>query len=137
MNGAYAPTNRLMVATSVNGNRQYPSKQILWKKLMVPPSSCPLRAITAPPSHTITKTISNRRVLSSAYVPEESTLENKTEVSMIRKKLPKKKIRHLHRKYQSKNERPPQVPVPHFLPLLFKVIRLIANTKLHWIYYYS
>lgn len=32
-------------------------------------------AITAPPSHTMTNTISNRRVLSSAFVAAESTLK--------------------------------------------------------------
>ena len=64
----------LMTAVRVSGNKQYPSKQILWKKLMVPPSSYPFKAMTAPPSHTITNTSSNNSVLSSAYVPDESTL---------------------------------------------------------------
>lgn len=74
MNGQYPPIIRFRIAARVRGNRQYPNKQILWKKLIVPPKSYPFKAITAPPSHTITKTSSKRRVLSSACVPDESTL---------------------------------------------------------------
>ena len=42
---------------------------------MVPPSNWPLIAIMPPPSQTIIKTISKRRVLSSAAVAEDKTLE--------------------------------------------------------------
>ena len=69
--------NKLIVAIRVRGNKQYPSKQILWKKVIVPPSNWPFNEITAPPNQTITKTISNNNVLSSALVPVDSTLQLK------------------------------------------------------------
>lgn len=66
--------NTFNIAAKFNGNKQYPNKQIDWKKLIVPPSSCPLIAIIAPPNHTITNTISNNSVLSSAFVVIDNIL---------------------------------------------------------------
>ena len=57
-----------MIAATLSGNKQYPRRHILWKNEIVPPKSCPLIAMTAPPSHTIQNTISKRSVLSSAFV---------------------------------------------------------------------
>ena len=62
------PISRLIIAAIFSGNRQQPSRHIDWKKEIDPPKSYPFIAITAPPSHTIQKTISKRRVLSSALV---------------------------------------------------------------------
>jgi hypothetical protein len=66
---------RFSVAARIRGNRQYPSRHILWKKEMVPPKSYPLTAITAAPSQTMIKTISNKSVRSSACVLELNTLK--------------------------------------------------------------
>jgi hypothetical protein len=49
---------------------------VLWKKLILPPKSWPLIDITAPPSQTITKTISKSKVLSSAFVAADNTPAN-------------------------------------------------------------
>ena len=62
------PISKLTIAAIFNGKRQQPNRQMLQKKEMLPPRSCPLMAITAPPIHTIQNTISNRSVLSSALV---------------------------------------------------------------------
>ena len=79
------PINRLTIAAILRGKRQYPRRQILWKKEIVPPSSCPFTAITAPPIQTIQKTISNSKVLSSAFVATLSTLfeNNKIIINII------------------------------------------------------
>ena len=69
------PISRFSVAATISGNKQYPSRHILWKKEIVPPSSCPLIAITAAPSQTMMKTISKSNVLSSAWVLELRTLK--------------------------------------------------------------
>ena len=76
--------NTFNIAAKFNGNKQYPNKQIDWKKLIVPPSSCPLIAIIAPPSHTITNTISNNSVLSSAFVVIDNILQGQNKL-IIRK----------------------------------------------------
>ena len=62
------PMIKLTIAAMFNGKRQQPSRQMLQKKEMFPPRSCPLIAMTAPPIHTIQNTISKSRVLSSALV---------------------------------------------------------------------
>lgn len=72
--GTSLPTKRLIIAARTSGNRQYPNKQMLWKKVIVPPRSCPFTAITPPPNHTIMNTISNSNDLSSASVFELKTL---------------------------------------------------------------
>ena len=60
--------NRFTNAAMFRGNKQYPRRHMLWKNEIVPPRSYPLIAITAPPSQTIQNTVSNKRVLSSAFV---------------------------------------------------------------------
>ena len=77
---------------------------MLWKKLIVPPRSWPLIAMTAPPSHTITNTISNRRVLSSAFVAAESTLKKITTCIYLRSE------------HKAEEEGSPQIPITDFLP---------------------
>ena len=70
----YLPMKRFNRAAMLRGNRQYPRRQILQKNEMVPPKSCPLIAITAPPSQTMTNTVSNKSVLSSAFVTALKTI---------------------------------------------------------------
>ena len=73
--------SKLITAATFNGNKQYPRRQMLWKREIVPPKSYPLRAITPPPSHTMKNTIENKSDLSSALV---ATL--RTVASMRQKK---------------------------------------------------
>ena len=106
---------RFSSAARFNGNKQYPSRQMLWKKLIVPPSNWPFIAIIAPPSHTITKTISNSRVLSSALVAAESTLQNKMS-------------RGLPCKHKAEEKRTPKIPISD----LFSFISFSCD-RLYWI----
>ena len=92
----------------LSGNKQYPSRQMLWKKLIVPPSSCPLIAIIAPPSQTITNTISKSSVLSSAFVAADKTLKCKTYIC-------------LRCQHETEEERAPQVPISDFLSFFGRV----------------
>jgi len=100
------PIKRLSSAAIFSGKRQYPSRQILWKKLIVPPKSYPLIAIIAPPNQTMTKTISKSKVLSSAFVAADRTLL-KFDIKV-----------NLRGQHQTEEEWSPQVPVSDFFSLL-------------------
>ena len=89
---------------------------MLWKKLIVPPRSWPLIAMTAPPSHTITNTISNRRVLSSAFVAADSTLKKITTCIYLRSE------------HKAEEEGSPQIPITDFLPFFSSI-----GYRLDWI----
>jgi hypothetical protein len=84
---------------------------MLWKNEMVPPRSYPLIAMTAAPSHTITNTISNKRVLSSALVAALNTLQKQGEQGQ--------KEGDLRGENQAEEEGPPQVPVANLTSFLF------------------
>ena len=108
-------------AAIFKGNRQYPSRQILWKKLIVPPKSYPFIAIIAPPNQTMTKTISKSKVLSSAFVAAERTL------SIVIKK------QYLRGQHQTEKEWTPQVPISDFFSLFscvcHRLNRIYHNPK--------
>jgi len=83
---------------------------------MEPPSSYPFTAMTAPPSHTMQNTISNNKVLSSAFVAMLNTLTDST--GRVRQKP---MGRHLRSKHEAKEKGTPKVPVADLLALFFGV----------------
>ena len=115
------PINRLTIAAMFNGNRQYPKRQMLWKKEMLPPRSYPLTAMTAPPIHTIQKTISNSNVLSSALVAILSTLRARKKTWFVRKLALEQKVMDLRGQHQAEEKWTPQVPVTDLFTLGLRV----------------
>lgn len=111
------PRNRFSRAAMLSGNRQYPNRQMLWKKLIDPPRSYPLIAMIAPPSHTMINTISNSRVLSSALVAADNKLHTVS------------KFLYLRRKHQTKEERAPQIPVSYLFSLVYCLCNRLDRIK--------